>query len=204
MAEVILGPIRASYPNLFTPTARGNDERKKYSLTILLPKNNKKMVAALQDAIEKAKLEAKDKKFGGKIPPKVKTPIWDGDGYRDNGEPFGDECKGCWVFTASTGENQPPDVLAGRDGHPATPDEIYAGCWGYVSLNLAGYNYENTKKGIGAYLKNFWKTKDGEPLAGRRTTAHEDFDSIVGEMEFDDDDVDDVIGGFADDDDIPF
>lgn len=202
MAECVLGPVRISYPNLFTAVARGNDEKKKYSLTILVPKNNKKAVTALQKAIKDAELEAKDKKFGGKLPPKVKNPIWDGDGLRDNGEEFGPECKGHWVFTATTGETQPPDVIAGRDGHPATPDEIYAGCYGYVSVNFAGYNFENTKKGIGAYLKNFWKTKEGEPLAGRRTTAHDDFDSIIGEMEFDDED--DVIGLIGDDDDVPF
>lgn len=185
MAECKLGPVRISFPSLFTPTARKESDTKKYSLTILLPKSNKKMVAALNKAIKDAEQEAKDKKFNGKLPPKVKHPIWDGDGYRENGEEFGEECKGHYVFTATTNEQWPPDVKAGRDGHPASPDEIYAGCYGWVSVNFAGYNYEG-KKGIGAYLQNFWKTKDGEPLAGRRMTAEEDFADVYDQMEFDD------------------
>lgn len=186
MAECKLGPVRISYPSLFTPSSRGEDGNKKYSVTVLLPKSNKKMVAALNQAIKQAELDAKDKKFNGKLPPKVKNPVWDGDGYRDNGERFGEECRGHYVFTATTSEQWPPEVLAGRDGHPARPDEIYAGCYGWVSINFSGYNYEG-KKGIGAYLQNFWKTKEGEPLAGRRTTAHEDFDDLFDQMEFDDD-----------------
>lgn len=206
MAECKLGPIRVSYPQLFTPTARDEGEKKKYQITILLPKSNTRSVNALQKAIKQAELEAKDKKFGGKLPAKVKNPVWDGDGVRDNGEEFGPECKGCWVLTATTGEDYPPEVLAGRDGHPARPEEIYAGCWGYVSINLSGYNYKKAKKGIGAYLNSFWKTKEGEPLAGRRKSAHEDFADILNEMEFDDGDdfYDDDFDPLGEDDETVF
>ena len=38
---------------------------------------------------------------------KLPTPIWDGDGYRADGyTPFGEECRGCWVFTASCGQDR--------------------------------------------------------------------------------------------------
>lgn len=208
MAKVILGPVRLSYPYLFEPRARKGDERKKYSVTILIDKKDTEIVEQLQAAIKQAEIEAKDKKFNGKIPPKVKTPVHDGDGYKDNGEEFGPECKGCYVLTATTDENYPPKVLAGRDGHPASPDEVYAGCYGYVSINLAGYNFENTKKGIGAYLNNVWKTKDGEPLGFRRKSAKEDFMEVFASMEFDDEETKELFDGldvaFSGSEDTPF
>lgn len=203
MTKVILGPVRFSFLNVFEPYDRNQDGNPKYSATILLPKDNEEEYAKLRNAMNKAAQEAKDKKFGGKIPPKLNNPVHDGDGTRENGEEFGEECKGHWVFTASTNVKNPPEVVAGRDRHPAEPGEVKSGDYGYVSINLSGYNY-NGKKGVGAYLNNVWKTKDGEALGGGRTSAKDDFKDLIKDLDSIDFGDDDPFDGLYEDDDIPF
>ena len=53
------------------------------------------------------------------------------------------------------------------------PAEVYAGCYGRVSLNFFPYN-TNGNRGVGCGLNNVQKTREGDPLTGR-TTAAEDF-----------------------------
>lgn len=205
MSQVIIGPVRGSYLNLFEPVARNEGERKKYSGTFLIPKTDKKSIAKLQQAIKEAEQEGKDKKFYGKIPAKCPNPVHDGDGYRESGDEFGPECKGCYVITATTGEKNPPGVIIGPDKRDAKPGEVKSGDYGYVSLNLSAYNYQNTKKGIGAYLNNFWKTKDGEPLGAMKKDAQDDFADLT-DVEFDitEPDEDDPFAGLDDEDIVPF
>lgn len=184
MAKAVIGPVRFSYLNVYEPADRNNDGNPKYSATILIDKNDKDSIAKINQAIKAAEQEGKEKKFEGKIPPKVPNPIHDGDGVKQNsGEEYGPECKNHLVLTATSRADNPPGLIAGQDRHPAERGEIKSGDYGYVSLNFAPYNFQN-KKGIGAYLNNIFKTKDGEPLGVQRTTPEEDFKDLIG-IEFD-------------------
>ena len=64
----------------------------------------------------------------------LKNPMHDGDGTRPNGEPFGEECKGHMVMTASS--KQRPEVVDANCQAILNPAEVYAGCYGRVSLNF--------------------------------------------------------------------
>ena len=102
--KVLTGEVRLSYVNLVAPQPNRNDPtgKPKYSVTLLIPKTDTATKQNIDASIEAAAADAQSKIWGGVRPPVLPVPIHDGDGVRDNGTPFGDECKGCWVMTAST------------------------------------------------------------------------------------------------------
>ena len=97
--------------------------------------------------------------------------VHDGDGPRpSDGEQFGPECKGCWVFTASSKADRPPAVVDGNVQPIIQQSEIYSGVYGNINVSFFAYN-SGGKKGIGCGLNCFQKTRDGEPLGGGVTVT---------------------------------
>lgn len=88
---------------------------------------------------------------------------------RENGTPYGPECKGCWVITAST-KNKPQVVSQSDINTELLPQDIYSGMYARVTINFFGYNTAG-KRGVGCGLGNVMKTRDGEPLAGGASAA---------------------------------
>jgi len=178
MSKVITGKVRFSYVALLNPRNDLNGNSK-YSVTALLPKSDIQTKQAIEAAIAQAIEEGRNGKWNGVVPPVVPTPIHDGDGVKDSGEPYGDECKGCWVFTASTNADptKPRPEIVGPDLQPImSATEVYSGMYGRLSVNFAPY-FSAGKRGIGCYLNNVQKLEDGEPLAGTKASASEDFGS---------------------------
>lgn len=175
--HVVTGQVRISYEHLMEPYARNQGDEPKYSCTILLPKSDANTKARIDAAIEAAKQEGLSKAFNGVLPPVLPIPVHDGDGVRpSDGLPFGDECKGCWVFTASS-KNKPE--IVDLNGNPViNKTEIYSGMYARISLDFFAYN-SNGRKGIGCSLCNAQKVSDGEPLTSRSTAA-EDFGTAQG------------------------
>lgn len=174
--QIVTGKVRLSYVHLFKPYAHNPGQEPKYSTTILVPKNDTSTKANIDRAIEAAKQEGMSSKWGGQIPPVVAIPVYDGDGVRpSDGQPFGEECKGHWVFTASS--KQAPAVVDQAVQPILDQSEAYSGMYARVSVNFFAYN-SNGRKGIGAGLNNVQKLSDGEPLGGR-TTAAEDFGAPI-------------------------
>jgi hypothetical protein len=175
MAITING-VRFSYLNVFQPVAR-NGQEPKFSATILVPKNNMEAKAAIDRAIAEAMDSGVNSRWNGVRPPQPANCVHDGDGVRpSDGQPFGAECKGCWVFTASTKADRPPFVVDARVQTIIDPTQVYSGMWGNVNVAFFPYN-ANGKKGIGCGLNGVQKVRDGEPLGGR-VTAQDAF-SVV-------------------------
>ena len=170
--RVMTPECRLSYANLVTPKAPVNNPNAepKYSVTLLIPKSTN-IKAELDAAIAAAAQEAVTAKWGGIRPPRIDSVVHDGDGVRPSGEPFGPECHGCWVLTAS-GKNKP--YVCGSDNVQCelAPTEIYSGMYARVSINFFGY-YSAGKRGVGCGLRGVMKTRDGEPLSGSVVTASE-------------------------------
>ena len=73
----VIIPCRISYAHLFEPTSvNGSDP--KYGASLIVSKKDAKTITAIQKAIEQAKKDSVGK-WGGKIPPNLKTPLRDGD-----------------------------------------------------------------------------------------------------------------------------
>lgn len=169
--KVVTEKARLSFVHLFTPYAHQPGQEAKYSCTVLVPKTDTVTKAKIDAAIEAARQEGLAKTWGGAVPPNLPIPVYDGDGVRPNGEPFGPECKGHWVFTA--GSKQAPQVVDAGVNPILDQSEIYSGIYGRVSVNFFPY-FAAGRKGIGCGLNNVQKLADGEPLGGRSTAA-EDF-----------------------------
>lgn len=173
--QIVTNKVRLSYAHLFKPYAHNPGQEPKYSVTILVPKTDTATKANIDRAIEAAKQEGITNKWGGQLPPVVKIPVHDGDGARQNGQPFGDECKGHWVLTASS--KQAPAVVDQAVQPILDQNEVYSGMYARVSINFFAYSSSGSI-GIGAGLNNVQKLADGEPLGGR-TSAAEDFGAPV-------------------------
>lgn len=184
--EIITGKVRLSYVHLFKPYAREQGQEEKYSCVILLPKYDVKTKEAIDAAINAAIEKGVSDCWNGQRPPRPKTPIWDGDGLRENGEEFGPECKGHWVFTASAKVDRAPEIV-GPDLKPIIDQaDIYSGVYARVWVNFYPYNYSG-KKGIGCGLGPVQKLGDGDVLGGAPVKASSVFgavqiDPITGEV----------------------
>jgi len=173
--KVLTGEVRLSYVNLLEPrsTPQGGDA--KYSITLLIPKSDAITKADIDASMQAAAQAALPKIWGGVRPAMLRVPIYDGDGTRPSGEPFGEECKGHWVMTASS--KIPPEVV-GIDNINVklAPMDVYSGMYARVTIRFFGYS-NSGNKGIGCGLGNVMKTRDGEALAGRASAAT-DFNGV--------------------------
>lgn len=175
--RVLTGEVRLSYVNLVAPKFNDSDPNAtpKYSVTLLIPKTDTSVKDNIDASIEYAAKDAQNKLWGGVRPPVMPIPIHDGDGVRDNGTPYGEECKGCWVITASS-RNKPQVVHQSDIRTELLPQDIYSGMYARVTVNFFGYNRAG-RRGIGCGLGNVMKTREGEPLAGG-TSAATDFAGV--------------------------
>lgn len=179
MAPITINNVRLSYCNLFVPKPPVNNPtaEPKFSVTILIPKSNEEAVRAINNALDAAITEGVPGKWNGVRPPQPAIPIHDGDGPRpSDGLPYGDECKGMWVMTASCGADRAPFVVDRQVQPIIDPTQVYSGMWGNVSVNFFPYNSAG-KKGVGCGLNGVQKVKDDQAL-GNRVTAQEAFSAI--------------------------
>lgn len=174
--QVVTGQVRLTFPHLFQPYSNQPGQEPKYSTTMLLPKTDIATKAAIDAAINAAIELGITKSWNGVRPPKINLSIHDGDGVRPNGEAFGPECKGHWVFTASS-KNAPEVVQLPGLERILNESQVYSGIYALVSLNFFPYAASGNK-GIGIGLNNVAKVADGEPLGGR-TTAANDFAGVA-------------------------
>lgn len=168
--KVLTGECRLSYANLVNPRApQSGVGEAKYSVTLLIPKTDTATIADIQAAMEAAAQDAVNKVWGGVRPPQLRSVIHDGDGVRPNGMPFGDECKGHWVLTAST-KTKPQVVGMDNINVELAPQDIYSGMYARVTIRFFGYS-NSGNRGVGCGLGNVMKTRDGEPLSGGASAA---------------------------------
>lgn len=179
MSVLVTGKVRFSYANVFEPRKTLSGEEK-YSLTILIPKSDNDTKVRIDAEINRILQENVADKFKGVMPANPKIPIHDGDGLKQTGEPYGPECKNCWVMNLTS--NSAPEVVDAQVQPIISKDEFYSGCYGRVSLRFYAYNF-NGNKGIGCGLVNVQKLEDGQPLDGR-TTAAEDFGTPIQQSQY--------------------
>lgn len=174
MGNLVTGKVRFSYVQVFEPKSiNGGDE--KYSITLLIPKTDNDTYQRILAEVNRVLQESVAEVFKGVMPANPSLPVYDGDGVRPSGEPFGAECKGHWVMSAKS--NSAPEVVDASCNPIISKNEFYSGCYGRASLRFYAYN-KNGNKGVGCGLGNVQKLEDGQPLDGR-TTAAEDFGAMT-------------------------
>lgn len=178
---VTTGKVRLSYCNIFQPR-EDMSGKKKYSVTLLIPKTDTATLQKINDAIQAATQKGMDGAWGGAMPPQLPSPLHDGDGVKENGEAYSDECKGHWVITASANENHPPEVVDQNLNKILDQTAVYSGCYAHVYINFYPYGGGTTgfRKGIGCGLGPIQKVADGEALGGRAPSASSVFGKVAG------------------------
>ena len=175
LTNVTTGEVRLSYVHLFKPYAHQPGQEEKYQVTVLVPKTDAATMGRINAAIDAAKQRGITDKWNGQCPPILPTPVYDGDGVRpSDGMPFGPECKGCWVFTASAKADYPPEVVDKMGNPIINQSEVYSGMYGRVNVSFYPYSFGG-KKGIGCGLWPVQKLRDGESLGGSAPSAAQAF-----------------------------
>lgn len=176
--KVVTGKVRFCYANVFEPSSMEGSDALKYSVCVLISKDDTKTLEAIKKGIENAKAVGKTKiaDKNGKIPAMLKLPLRDGDVEREDDPAFAG-----MMFINATSNRKP--AIVDKDLNPVmSKEEFYSGCYGRASINFYAFN-TNGNKGIAAGLQNLQKLEDGEMLAGG-STAEDDFG---GENAWDDD-----------------
>lgn len=174
--KVITGKVRFSYLNVFEPKSiNGSDP--KYSVSLIIPKSDKKTVAAIERAVELAK-ETGKQKWGGRIPANLKMPLRDGDEER----PEDDAYANAYFINANCATK--PGLVYSDAKTPITDEmDLYSGCYGRASITLYPFNASGNR-GIACGLNNLMKLEDGESLGGR-VSAEIDFADFAEDAEED-------------------
>lgn len=179
--KLTTGKVRFSYVTIFEPKTSEPGADPKYSVVLLIPKSDTATVGKIKAAMAEAADAFRTKNGAASLPANPMSPLHDGDGTKPNsGDPYGPECKGCWVMNASS--KQKPLIVDGFKNDITDPGEVYSGCFGRAVINFYGYN--NRRKGIGCGLLGVMKLHDGDPLGGSMASVDDFDDGFVDEDDF--------------------
>ncbi|MCH5203110.1 MAG: DUF2815 family protein [Oscillospiraceae bacterium] len=178
--KVITGKkTRWSYCNVFEPKAIEGG-KPKYSVSLIIPKDDKVTIDRIRAAIEAAYKDGESKLRGtGKTVPPLKTlklPLRDGDEERPDDPTYANS------YFVNANSDTAPGIVDAQKQEILDRSEVYSGCYGRASINFYAFN-ANGNKGIACGLNNLQKIADGEPLGGK-TRAEDDFDVEDNEDDF--------------------
>lgn len=164
-------PVRFSFVQVWEPKAM-DDGDPKFSVQVVISKENKALIAGVEANIEKAKQLGITKGLYNKATTDnvaFRTPLRDGDQEaeeKDDGSR--DYLKGCMFFNASSSADRQPAIVDRRGAPIMRRDDFYSGCYGIADINF--YPFKYGKGGVAAGLNSIMKRDDGERLDGRLST----------------------------------
>jgi Protein of unknown function (DUF2815) len=171
-SDRMITPVgRASFPDLFTPSAFNDDATPKYGVSLLIDKdqagNNfvKVFKAAQEDALSEL--------YPSKRPNNLE--YW---GLVDGDESNDTYAENCWIIRAKS--NSKPAVIDQRREPITEPEVVYAGCDIRMSICAKAYGTA-TRGGVTAELVAVQFVGDNEPFGGAaaaRANAVNEFDDI--------------------------
>lgn len=167
--KIVTGKVRFSYVNAWEPQSINGSEPK-YSVSLIISKDDKETLEKVNKAIESAKKEGLAK-LGGKIPANLKTPLRDGDLDRPDDPAYANS------FFINANSKVKPGIVDKNVQPILDQSELYSGCYGRASITFYAYNAGGTSKGIGCGLNNLQKLEDGDPLGGK-PRAEDDFTAV--------------------------
>jgi hypothetical protein len=178
--KVITGKdTRWSYANVWEPKSI-NGGVPKFSVSLIIPKSDKKTIEVIKKAIQAAYKEGEAKLKGNSrsVPPleSIKTPLRDGDTERPDDEAYANS------YFLNANSTTQPGIVDANVQPILTRSEVYSGVYGRASINFYAFN-SNGNRGIACGLNNLQKIRDGEPL-GSRTSAEDDFADFAEDDDF--------------------
>ena len=162
---------RLSYVHLDAPWSGRQDNEKKYTVSCIIPKDDKDTIDAVKAAIDEALTAGVPQVWKGVKPnlrsSNFKYPLKDGDDERPDDEAYA----GAMFLSASSKTEVP---VLNRLKERISPNEAYSGCYAMVSVNF--FAFSKGSNGVAAGLNAVLKYADGERLGGAGDGSR-DFDS---------------------------
>ena len=162
--KVVTGSVKLNYVNIKEARSNQLSSEPKYSITIIIPKESNTMDKIYEGIYNATKNGLYI--WGGKVPDNLISCLKDGDatGRKEYEDSF---------YINATSKYRPQVV--DKDLKILSPDELYNGCLGRVSINFYPYNHKDSGNcGISCELLNLQKLKDGEKIVNR-ASAVDDF-----------------------------
>lgn len=157
---------RLDFVHVFSPWAFSKNDKPKYSLTLIISKDDTDTFQTIHRAIRQAyengktKLQAELKD--------IRIPLRDGDTERPDNPAY----KNSWFINATRLERYGAPNVCDENVKPITArGELYSGVWSRVHVSFAAYSGGDSpsQKGIGCYFDAVQKIKDdtilGNPFA---------------------------------------
>jgi len=159
VTKVTTGKVRFSYPNLFKARAIKEGQTPKFSVAILIRKDDTATLDKVKAAIAAAEAAGKAK-YGVAFKIKAKDhPLKDGDVEKEEDPVY----KGCMYLSAKS--NSKPVVLNENQETIISPDDFYAGCYGRAIVNFYPFSVD-INAGVATGLQAVQFTEHGERLSG--------------------------------------
>lgn len=174
--KVITGKrTRWAYANVWEPKTPLHGGKPKFSVRLIIPKDDYETVAKCRAAISAALEEGKEKlrNADGTLPhmSELKIAFVDGDTAVMN-DP--DTYRGCYYINANS--DRAPGIVD-KDKVPIIlHSEVYSGVYGRASIQFYAFNVKGVK-GVACGLLNLQKIRDGEHL-GKPMNAADDFKEV--------------------------
>lgn len=169
--QVVTNAVRLSYVNLFEPGAPDSMNPGKYTVSLIISKNDKDSLSVIKQAVKNCYEEHKGDTLKGVDFSKCQNVLHDGDQEKPSDTAYANS------YYLSAKANKKPNMY-NIDGTMITdPNDLYSGCWGKAIVTFYAYN-KGANKGIACAIDGVKKVKDDEPLSG----------SVVQASDFDDDD----------------
>jgi hypothetical protein len=164
--RLITPEFRVSYAKIWQP-GQNDDGRDVYSLSMIFNKDDTSPsdIKKIQEAIKAAASE----KWGSdqsKWPRQMKIPLRDADNEdrtNPNDPRYDENYVNAYFMNAKTFNK--PGVIDKNVDPIIDENQFYSGCYARASVVFAAYD-KGGGKGVGCYLNNIMKTKDGDRLGG--------------------------------------
>jgi len=176
LIPITTGIVRLSRMRLF-PDKTVN-KFGKYKATLLMPKSDTFSRRNINMAIADAISVGLSKTWRELFLEHIRIPIKDGDGIKQEGDPFGPECAGHYVIYAHS--EMPPDLVDTNLQPITNSDEIYDGIYAHASLLIYPFLTTGDIPSIGITLKAIMKIADGEYIPRWINPVEKAFSGITG------------------------
>lgn len=173
---------RVAYEHIKQPWSGDESQEKKYSLCLLIDKEDKESIDAVKKIVKAAYDKGITEKWDNRKPVDFKHPLKDGE-IRET-----EEFRGKMFFNCNRSQAKGAPACVGRDKQLITdPAEIYSGMWAIVSVDAFPFKASGNK-GVGLGLNAVMKVADDNPFGGGDNGLHA-FDNVEIAADDDDDDL---------------
>ena len=171
--KIVTGPnVRFAYAYVWNPR-KMEGEREKYSVSLIIPKEDTETLGKVEAAIQMAYDLGKARLAGGdgRIPTltDISLPLRDGDVERRDDPAYRHS------YFLSAKSYVQPGIVDANLSRITEKSRFYSGCYGRASIHFYAYNHDG-KRGIACGLNNLQKVADG-PVLGGRSSPEQDFGS---------------------------